>query len=82
MKDFSDPNSKGARAFTEQWSKFKPSLHGSEHQTGFDVKLLREFAETSVSYPVDFAVHARIKKYHIDDRIKSLNQDKLSWATC
>lgn len=28
MKDYTDSKSKGPRAFTEQWSKFKPSFHG------------------------------------------------------
>ena len=35
-----------------------------------------------MSYPSDFKVHPRIKKYHIDDRTNSIKKDKLSWATC
>ena len=41
LKDFTNPTSKSARAFTEQWSKFKPSLFGEEYQTGFDTSMLK-----------------------------------------
>lgn len=74
--------SKGPRAFTEQWSKFKPSLYGQEFETGFDTKMLKEFAQTSVSIPQHFTIHPRIKKYHIDERLKSLESNNLNWATC
>jgi hypothetical protein len=30
LKEYTDSKSKGPRAFTEQWSKFKPSLYGQE----------------------------------------------------
>jgi 2-oxoglutarate dehydrogenase complex dehydrogenase (E1) component-like enzyme len=43
---------------------------------------LKEFALTSVTVPPTFTVHPRIKKYHIDERIKSLETNNLNWATC
>ena len=32
--------------------------------------------------PPNFAIHPRIKKYHIDERLKSIDSNKLNWATC
>jgi 2-oxoglutarate dehydrogenase complex dehydrogenase (E1) component-like enzyme len=50
----------------------KPSLYGEEYPTGFDIKMLNEFSRASVSYPSNFSLHARIKKYFVDERLKSL----------
>lgn len=32
--------------------------------------------------PPNFAVHPRIQKFHIDKRLKSVEDNKLDWATC
>lgn len=39
-------------------------------------------ARASAFIPVDFNLHARIRKYHIDERLKSIESNKLNWATC
>ena len=47
-----------------------------------DKGLLSEFAKASCFYPSSFAIHPRIKKYHIDKRLKSIEENKYDWATC
>ncbi|KAI8990264.1 oxoglutarate dehydrogenase, E1 component [Pilobolus umbonatus] len=50
--------------------------------TGCDGELLKDIGQSSVSLPNDMTVHSRLKKYHIDNRLKKLNQGKgLDWAT-
>jgi hypothetical protein len=38
--------------------------------------------KASVFYPPNFSVHQRIKKYHIDERLKSIDTNALNWASC
>lgn len=82
LKDYTDENRKGSRAFTHQWKGFKPTLHGEQYPTGFDIQALKQFAKASIYIPQDFALHSRIKRYHVDERLKSIEANKLSWATC
>jgi 2-oxoglutarate dehydrogenase E1 component len=59
-----------------------PSQFGKESSTAFDIPLLKEFAKASCFTPSDFAVHSRIKKFHLEKRLKSIEENKLDWATC
>jgi 2-oxoglutarate dehydrogenase complex dehydrogenase (E1) component-like enzyme len=43
---------------------------------------LKEFAAASTFIPPDFAVHNRIKRLHIEKRLKSIQENELDWATC
>ncbi|KAI8060788.1 dehydrogenase E1 and transketolase domain-containing protein 1 [Gongronella butleri] len=50
--------------------------------TGIDVESLLRVGEQSVATPEGFNVHPRLKKYHIDARLKKLKQGTgLDWAT-
>lgn len=50
--------------------------------TGYDIKQLQEIGQLSVTPPDNVKVHARLQKYHIDQRLKKLAQGKnLDWAT-
>jgi 2-oxoglutarate dehydrogenase complex dehydrogenase (E1) component-like enzyme len=73
LQDYTDPNNvHSARAFTEQWKGFKPSQYGEEYSTAVDTKTLKEFALASTFVPPDFTVHSRIKRLHIEKRIKAI----------
>lgn len=83
LKDYTDPNNKhAARAFTELWKGFKPSQHGEEYPTAFPLGSLKEFALASTFVPPDFAVHPRIKRLHLEKRVKAVEENALDWATC
>lgn len=50
--------------------------------TGCAIDVLKQIGELSVTPPEDVKVHARLQKYHIDQRIKKVKQGKgLDWAT-
>lgn len=40
--------------------------------TGLCKEYLKNLGKISVSYPKDFNIHPRIKKFHIDDRLKKI----------
>lgn len=83
LQHYTNPKSvSSARAFTEQWKDFKPSQHGEEYPTAVDINALKEFALASTFIPPDFAVHSRIKRLHIEKRLKSIEENELDWATC
>ena len=82
LAEYTNPNREGAKAFTEQWQNCKPSIYGEEFSTGVDINLLKEFSNASTYIPNNFTLHARIKRYHIEERIKSIEKNKLNWATC
>ncbi|ORX63115.1 oxoglutarate dehydrogenase, E1 component [Hesseltinella vesiculosa] len=50
--------------------------------TGVDLDTLVKVGKQSVAAPEDFKLHPRLKKYHIESRLKKLDQGKgLDWAT-
>lgn len=57
-----------------QWGK-EP-----EH-TGYDTAKLKEIAKSTVVIPESFNVHSRIKRMFIDARLKSIENNKIDWAT-
>lgn len=66
---------KGSRAYTHKWAGIVPSQDGSEpNDTGFgDIEILKEMVRQSVELPEDFAVHPRLKKMHITNRLSNLD---------
>ncbi|KNC96364.1 oxoglutarate dehydrogenase (succinyl-transferring), E1 component [Spizellomyces punctatus DAOM BR117] len=54
----------------------------SAPQTGVDVEVLKEVGQKSVQTPSGTVVHPRIQKYHVDTRLRKLEDGKgLDWAT-
>ncbi|RKO99059.1 hypothetical protein CXG81DRAFT_28146 [Caulochytrium protostelioides] len=50
--------------------------------TGVPVDQLRQIGEGSVAVPPGFELHSRLKKFHVDNRLKSLAQGtRIDWAT-
>lgn len=67
---------------THKWSGMKFSQYGSEpKETGYDTEVLREIVKSSVDIPEGFLVHNRLQRMYIDDRLKTLSQDKIDWAS-
>lgn len=50
-------------------------------QTGFDQVALTEIVKASVEVPADVRPHSRLQRMHIANRLKSIEEDKLDWAT-
>ncbi|KAI8381129.1 oxoglutarate dehydrogenase, E1 component [Radiomyces spectabilis] len=54
----------------------------TETMTGVDIEELRAIGRQSVTPPEDVQVHPRLRKYHVDSRLKKLEQGKgIDWAT-
>ncbi|KAJ1561257.1 putative 2-oxoglutarate dehydrogenase E1 component DHKTD1, mitochondrial, partial [Nowakowskiella sp. JEL0078] len=50
--------------------------------TGVDLNILRKIGKDSVAAPEGMTLHPRLKKYHIEPRIKKIESGKnLDWAT-
>ena len=49
--------------------------------TGFEIQKLKEIVKSTVEIPDGFNVHSRLKRMYIDDKLKSLNEDKIDWAS-
>ena len=67
------------------WKGIKHITKASETEipdTGCDVELLKTIGKASVTPPDDIKIHARLQKYHIDQRIKKITKGQgLDWAT-
>ena len=50
-------------------------------ETGFEIDHLKFIAKKTVELPEDFNVHPRLQKMHIANRLKSIDNNKLDWAT-
>lgn len=75
-------------AFEGKWKEMhQPSLEqmNEKGQTGVDPKILIHVAKKSVEIPPNVDVHERLKRTHIQARLKQLNGDldsiKVDWAT-
>ena len=67
---------------THKWAGIKFSQDGSEpSHTGFDQAALTEIVKASVEVPPDVRPHSRLQRMHIANRLKSIEEDKLDWAT-
>ena len=77
-----NPKYRGSRAFTHKWAGMTLSQDGHEpEQTGYDKSDLLSFGRLSVSLPDDFEAHPRLTKMHIANRLKSIDNNKIDWAT-
>lgn len=67
------------------WKGIRHITKASETEipdTGFDTQLLQDIGKISVTPPDNVKVHARLQKYHIDQRLKKLAKGQgLDWAT-
>jgi len=50
----------------------KPSQYGEEYPTSFDINLLKEFANATTFTPPTFNIHPRIKRLHMEKRLKTI----------
>ena len=51
-----------------------------EH-TGYQVDKLKEIVRSTVNIPEGFNVHSRLRRMYIEDRLKSINADRVDWAS-
>uniref|UniRef100_A0A6M2DDZ7 Putative 2-oxoglutarate dehydrogenase e1 subunit n=1 Tax=Xenopsylla cheopis TaxID=163159 RepID=A0A6M2DDZ7_XENCH len=67
----------------KQWQGFQQAPSAiTEWDTGVDPSLLMYIGINSVKYPEEFNVHPTLKKHHIANRVKKVNDgEKLDWAT-
>eukprot|EP00842_Homolaphlyctis_polyrhiza_P002407 jgi/Hompol1/3167/HPOL_006379-RA len=70
-------------AFKGKWKSMRhPQSAVTKIDTGVDVETLKQVGLASVAVPDDVKVHSRIARYHIDNRVKSVNAGTgLDWAT-
>lgn len=66
-----------------QWEGIQqPSEGTSVWDTGVDPSLLQYIGAKSVSYPDDFHVHERLRRFHIEGRLKAVTEGNgIDWAT-
>lgn len=77
-----DPKFKGSRSMTHKWEGMDFSQWGKEPtQTGYDQDTLKSIVKSSVEFPEDVKPHSRIQRMHIANRLKSLEENKIDWAT-
>lgn len=82
LKDLRDPNFKGSRSLTHKWKDMEFSQNGNEPKdTGFDKSKLIEIAKSSVEVPPNIKPHSRLTRMHIANRLKSINDNEIDWAT-
>ena len=82
VEKIKDPSFKGSRSLTHKWSGYEFSQWGKEpEQTGFDQAALQNIVKASVELPEGVKPHQRLQRMHITNRLKSLEEDKLDWAT-
>ena len=50
--------------------------------TGVDASLLRFVGAKSVAFPVDFNIHERLRRFHVEGRLKAvIDGEGIDWAT-
>jgi 2-oxoglutarate dehydrogenase complex dehydrogenase (E1) component-like enzyme len=76
-----DEKSQGAKTLTGKWSNINFSQFGKEEQTGISKEQIKNYLSASINVPPTFSVHPRIKKYHIEDREKQIQNGALDWAS-
>ena len=82
VEQIKDPKFKGSRSLTHKWAGYEFSQWGKEPEsTGVCETLLSNVVKASVEFPQDVKPHSRIQRMHIASRLKSLDEDKLDWAT-
>ncbi|KAI8818015.1 thiamine diphosphate-binding protein [Fimicolochytrium jonesii] len=72
-----------ANTMASKWSEMTiPKQAITKPNTGVDLEVLEEVGRQSVEVPSGTTVHPRIQKYHIDTRLKRVNEGVgLDWAT-
>jgi len=74
--------SKGSRAMTHKWRGMSFSQDGTDPaDTGYDKDVLKDIGLKSVDIPEHFEIHPRLRKMHVANRIKSINANRIDWAT-
>ncbi|CAB0042891.1 unnamed protein product [Trichogramma brassicae] len=70
-------------SFRGRWSKLKRAgASVTTWDTGVDLDLLRYIGKKSVEYPETFGIHPKLKKKHIEARLKKVEEGRgLDWAT-
>lgn len=58
-----------------------PSPQGSSKPTGLTKSFMKDLGKTSVLIPPGFTVHPRIDKYHIQERMKQMDDENIDWPT-
>jgi 2-oxoglutarate dehydrogenase complex dehydrogenase (E1) component-like enzyme len=82
MKDTKDEKYQGNRSMTHKWKGMDFSQFGKEpSDTGYDIEKLRHISKASVEVPADVDPHDRLKRMHITNRLKSIDENKIDWAT-
>ena len=82
IKDTRDERYSGNRSMTHKWKNMDFSIFGKEpSDTGYDVDKLKNIARASVEYPPEVDPHDRLKRMHIAHRLKSIDENKIDWAT-
>lgn len=70
-----------SKEYNPQLIGIQKSWNLEEKETGASRELLIEAGIKSISLPGDFNVHPRLKKHHIENRLKQIKEGKVDWAT-
>jgi 2-oxoglutarate dehydrogenase complex dehydrogenase (E1) component-like enzyme len=82
MEKTLDPTFKGSRSLTHKWAGMHFSQNGKDPDTtGFCETALTNIIKASVEFPESIKPHNRLQRMHIAHRLKSIEEDKLDWAT-
>lgn len=67
----------------KQWNEFQqPSTETTIWDTGVEASLLQFVGAKSVAFPEKFNVHERLRRFHIDGRLKAVRGGEgIDWAT-
>ena len=67
---------------THKWAGVEFSQWGKEpNDTGFQKDALTSIIKASVEIPDSIKPHQRLSRMHIAHRLKSIDEDKIDWAT-
>lgn len=81
MENYRNAQNKGTKAFTDKWRDMVPAIYGKAMKTGVNENLLKEYGKTSVLLPPGFAVHPRINKFHVQERLAQIDSSLVDWPT-
>lgn len=67
---------------THKWKDMDFSQFGKEpSDTGYATDKLKTIAKSTVEIPDNIDPHDRLKRMHIASRLKSIEENKIDWAT-
>ena len=69
--------------FKGQWAGYGQATHCYDHvATGVELNVLKEAAIASVTVPEGFEVHPRLRKTHVEERLRAVEVGaRIDWAT-